>query len=182
MNSALRILAVGATLVAATSCSPGKKDVDIADNSVSSWKITAFGIGPLRAGMTAREAVATLQGAGVTATADSSRECHYLAWSAPSGVRVMIDGGVVARVQVDSGSIATKEGAKIGDTEAQIASLYPGRVAVQPHKYTKGHYLIVTPTAPSDSAFRIIFETDGQSVTKYRSGTEPQVSYVEGCG
>ncbi|MEO8333940.1 MAG: hypothetical protein ABI664_03145 [bacterium] len=191
MKSSLRVLAACVTLVG-TACSAEKRNVDTAasvatpapsDNSVSSWTVTAFGIGPLHAGMSTREGVAVLQGAGVTATADSSKECHYLAWSGPQGVRVMLDGGVVARVQVDSGSIATAEGAKIGDTEARVQGLYTGRVAVQPHKYTTGgHYLVVTPPAPSDSAFRIVFETDGKSVKKYRAGRQPQVSYVEGCG
>lgn len=197
MSFVRRALAAGAVL-AIGACSTETKSVDTAslkpatppsaqppaaEQSVSSWKVSEFGIGPLRAGMTAREAVATLQGAGITATADSSKECHYLGWSGPAGVRVMLDGGVVARVQVDSGSIATAEGAKIGDAESQIQRLYANRVTVQPHKYTTGgHYLVVKPVAPSDSAFRIIFETDGESVTKYRSGKEPQVSFVEGCG
>ena len=150
---------------------------------MSSWKVTEFGIGPLRAGMSAREGVAALQGAGVTATPDNAKGCHYLKWSGPAGVRVMVDEGVIARVQVDSGSIATADGAHIGDAEAKIKTLYAGRVAVQPHKYTSGgHYLVVTPVAATDSAFRIVFETDGQKVTKYRAGKQPQVSYVEGCG
>jgi hypothetical protein len=148
---------------------------------MSSWKVTEFGIGPLRAGMTAREAVATLQAAGVGATADSSKACHYLRWSGPAAVAVMLDEGVVARVEVGNPDITTKEGAKINDAESQIQSFYPNRVTIQPHKYTKGHYLVIAPAAASDSAYRIVFETDGQKVTKYRSGKQPQVSYVEGC-
>jgi hypothetical protein len=208
MKSSLRILVTGAALVGSASCSAEKKDVDTAQDtsapaaaaptptptptpdsapppaasqSVSDWKVTEFGIGPLRAGMTAREAVATLQGAGVSATPDSSKACHYLRWSGPAAVAVMLDGGVVARVEVGNPDITTKEGAKISDAESQIQSLYPGRVTVQPHKYTKGHYLVVTPAAATDSAYRIVFETDGQKVTKYRAGKQPQVSYVEGC-
>jgi hypothetical protein len=209
MNTALRILVTGFAIAATTSCSAEKKDVatvrdttvsaaepapapttvptpppaPAADQSVSSWKVTEFGIGPLRSGMSAREGVAVLQGAGVTVTPDSAKGCHYLKWAGPAGVRVMVDEGVIARVQVDSGSIATKEGAKIGDTEAQARGLYAGHVATQPHKYTQGgHYLVVTPAAATDSAFHIVFETDGHRVTKYRAGKQPQVSYVEGCG
>jgi hypothetical protein len=207
----IRIFVAGVALVGVSACSAEKKDVDTAKDtsatvaaapstaaptptpapapapppaagqSVADWKVTEFGIGPLRTGMTAREAVATLKGAGVGATEDSSKTCHYLKWSGPTAVAVMLDQGVVARVEVGNPSIPTKEGAKLGDTEAQIQSLYPGRVTVQPHKYTKGHYLVVRPVAPNDSAYRIIFETDGQKVTTYRSGREPQVSYVERC-
>ncbi len=204
MTPLLRAFCAGVALIASAACSTETRSADVArdtsatatgmpvtpapaepapgNQSVASWRVTEFGIGPLRAGMTAREAVATLHGAGISATADSSRTCHYLGWSGPTGVKVMLDGGVVARVQVDSGTIATKEGAKIGDSESQIQSLYPNRVTVQPHKYvTTGHYLVVAPVAPTDSAFRLLFETDGKSVTKYRAGKQPQVSYVEGC-
>jgi hypothetical protein len=30
--------------------------------------------------------------------------------------------------------------------------------------------------------FRIVFETDGQRVTRFRAGRLPAVQYVEGCG
>jgi hypothetical protein len=88
-----------------------------------------------------------------------------------------------ARVEVDSGAtIATAAGARIGDGEERVRSLYPGRVAMTPHKYVAGHhYLTVTPAA-ADSAYRLVFETDGQRVTRYRAGRRPAVEYVEGCG
>lgn len=60
-------------------------------------------------------------------------------------------------------------------------SLYPGQVTVQPHAYTDGHYLVVTPPAAADSSFRIVFKTDGQKVLRYTSGLVPAVEYVEGC-
>lgn len=59
--------------------------------------------------------------------------------------------------------------------------LYPGRVAVRPHKYTDGHYLEVRPTGPDAPTHLIIFETDGSVVERFRGGRRPQVEYVEGC-
>jgi hypothetical protein len=79
------------------------------------------------------------------------------------------------------GTVPTSAGARIGDTEATIKKLYKGQVTVSPHKYTDGHYLTVVPKAPADSAFRIVFETDGTRVLQYRGGRRPQVEYVEGC-
>lgn len=99
----------------------------------------------------------------------------------PAGIGVMVDAGKVVRVEVRRGNFATSTGARIGDTEQRIQSLYPGQVTVSPHKYTDGHYLTVTPTAEADSANRIIFETDGRKVVNYRAGVRPQVEYVEGC-
>ena len=98
----------------------------------------------------------------------------------PAGIGVMVDAGKVVRVEVRRGNFATSTGARIGDTEEKIKGLYPGQVAVSPHKYTDGHYLTVTPTG-DDSANRIVFETDGRNVVNYRAGVRPQVEYVEGC-
>jgi quercetin dioxygenase-like cupin family protein len=74
--------------------------------------------------------------------------------------------------------VATAEGARIGDTDGRIRELYEGRVTEQPNKYTPGHSLVVTP----DAEHRIIFETDGKVVTRFRAGRLPEVEWVERCG
>jgi hypothetical protein len=88
---------------------------------------------------------------------------------------------MVERVGVDSAGVLTAEGVGIGDPEVRVVELYSGRVSVQPHKYTgpTGHYVVVT--SPRDSMYRIIFETDGQKVLRYRAGRRPAVDFVEGC-
>jgi hypothetical protein len=35
---------------------------------------------------------------------------------------------------------------------------------------------------PSDTALRLVFETEGARVTRFRVGRRPAVEYVEGCG
>jgi hypothetical protein len=144
------------------------------------------GVGPLRVGMTAREAEGALGHFRLirvdpAAPADSMACGYGMSVRLPAGVRVMMEGARVVRVQVDSGTVATAEGARIGDTEARIQQLYPGRVTVQPHKYTNGHYLVVRPAEPSDTTHLIIFEMDGRVVQRFRGGRKPQVEYVEGC-
>jgi len=143
--------------------------------------VSEIGIGPVRAGMTIGQANAAL--GGILRIPRKLNECDFL--SPASGPRIfmlMVERGRVARVDVpDSSGISTVAGARVGDSEARIMSLYPGRVKVQPHKYTSGHYLVVTPASRADSAFRIVFETDGSKVVRYRSGRRPAVEYVEGC-
>jgi hypothetical protein len=109
--------------------------------------------------------------------------CGYAVWrEAPEGVIVMLDKGRVARVEIAKGSIATSRGARIGDSEARIKELYPGRVVVTPHEYTDGHYLTVTPAGSGEARnYRLVFETDGNRVLRYRAGKMPNVEYVEGC-
>lgn len=145
--------------------------------------VTEQGIGPLRAGMSLRDASAALGGALTAREGADAAGCDYLAWrGGPPGVRVMIDQGRIARVDVDSGSVATAAGARIGDREDRIRSLYAGRVTVTPHKYNDGRYLTVMPPDRGDSALRIVFETKDGAVTRYRAGRRPAVEYVEGCG
>jgi hypothetical protein len=153
------------------------------DSLPAAWRVTEHGLGPLRAGMSVEEAARALGGA-LTAPA-SAAVCGYAEWhGGPPGVRIMTEGGRVARVEVAGGTVATDAGARIGDSAARVRELYAGRVAVTPHKYVAGaQYLTVTPASPADSAFRIVFETDSTGrVTRYRAGRRPQVEYVEGCG
>jgi hypothetical protein len=85
----------------------------------------------------------------------------------------------LARLDVQSASVPTDRGIRVGDTEAKVKSAYAGNVRVQPHKYTDGHYLVVEN--PRDTTIALIFETDGGRVTRYRLGSKPVVAWVEGC-
>ncbi|HEY6361863.1 MAG TPA: hypothetical protein VIX63_12200 [Vicinamibacterales bacterium] len=103
--------------------------------------------------------------------------CVYAKAAGAPGLLIMLFGGKVVRFDVIEPVLATAAGAKVGDSEARIQELYPGRVLVEPHKYTDGHYLVVD-SAPGR---RLVFETDGTRVTRYRAGIVPQVDWVEGC-
>jgi hypothetical protein len=142
--------------------------------------VTEFGIGPIRAGVTVAEAAQAI-GGGFAAPKGGTAGCTYAVLTkAPPGLAVMLEDGKVARVDVRSGTIATAAGARIGDSEARIKTLYPDRVTITPHKYVRGgHYLTVTP---ADTNYRIVFETNGKKVTSYRSGRTPEVEQVEACG
>lgn len=146
------------------------------------WSVSETGIGPVRAGMTFNEvnevltALKPSQGAGDLSTA----ECTYARSSSlPSGVVLMFVKGNVARIDVLTGSVRTAEGAGIGDEEARLKSLYGARLKTSPHKYTDGHYLTLPST--TDSSNKVVFETDGTRVLRFRSGKTPAVDYVEGC-
>ena len=151
------------------------------------WVMRPDGLGPLRVGMTLDEARAALGGdlamPGTAGGVDEGPDrCDYpRSARLPAGAMVMVQGQRVVRVEVDSGTLATAEGARIGDPEARIQQLYPGRVTVQPHKYTDGHYLVVRPADASDTTHLLVFETDGRVVQRFRAGQKPQVEYVEGC-
>ncbi|HEX6575437.1 MAG TPA: hypothetical protein VF042_10755 [Gemmatimonadaceae bacterium] len=142
------------------------------------WEVTYSGMGTIRAGMSVDEL--KIVSRDQYSIPDKLDECAYVRpKTGHKGVSLMIIKGEVARVDITEGNTATVEGAKIGDSESRIKSLYGDRVKVMPHKYTSGHYLVVTP--PSGGENRIVFETDGSKVTRYRAGREPEVEFVEGC-
>jgi hypothetical protein len=147
----------------------------------TAWVVRPDGIGPVRTGMTLAE-LSSVLGEQVRAAYADFEGCDYVRASRfPGGLALMVLNDTVARVDVDGDSIRTAEGARVGDSEERILTLYKGRVEVQPHKYTgpTGHYLVVS--VPGDSLHRIIFETDGTRVTEYRAGRLPAVEFVEGC-
>ena len=145
----------------------------------ATWTVTENGIGNLRVGMTAAEAKAVVPAFSVAPSRDTTACTYSRTDGLPPGVMVMLEGGKIVRVEVRRGTIATSTGARVGDSEDKIKTLYPGQVSSTPHKYTQGgHYLTVTPPSSTD---RIIFETDGKRVVNYRAGQRPQVEYVEGC-
>ncbi len=152
-----------------------------ATNAPVTWTMKPGGIGPLHAGMDVIDAKFALNG---FFTADSSIGCREQALhGAPGKVTVTVVDGLVGRFDTKDSTIVTELGARVGDTEARIESLYAGHLSVQPHKYLeKGHYLVVTPTTPGDANNRLIFETDGSKVLEYRAGALPAVSFVEHCG
>ncbi len=186
MSTSIRLSKTVAAAFLLAACSTADKaevttDGAVATTGSSAYRITPEGFGELRAGQSLSEASSAVGGT-ISLAPDASPDCSYAQWtSAPAGVRVMVERDTVVRVEVKEGGVSTAEGARIGDNEGRINSLYTGRVFIRPHKYTTGKYMIVMPPAGVDTMFRIVFETDGAKVTEFRSGRMPAVEYVEGC-
>ena len=152
-----------------------------ARDSVSDLALTEDGLGQLQIGMTLTEAVNM---GLLNERPDLKSACDFVfpavGAGIPDGVGVMVVKGKVARIDVDTGAVATDDGAKIGDTEDRIKTIYGDDLQIKPHKYTDGHYMIVKGDSAS-AGKEIVFETDGQKVTMFRAGRLPEVEWVEGC-
>jgi hypothetical protein len=147
------------------------------DTAVS---VSPLGIGLLRIGMTVAEASAAV--AGFTAPSQP-QECGYArAARLPPGLRIMVENGRIARIDVHANTIPTIEGARVGDTVPRILALYGQRVSTSPNHYTSEPDLLIRSASPGDSIHEIIFETMRGRVVRYRAGQRPQVRYIEGCG
>lgn len=142
--------------------------------------LTLRNFGPVRVGMTIAEVKEAIGGPLFGEPAATG--CDYARPRyGPGGVQFMIIDGRVARVDIDSCQLATKSGARIGDTESRIRSLYPG-IEITAHQYTeKGHYLTLVPSDGPDRSYRLVFETDGSRVLTFRAGKLPEVGWVEHC-
>ena len=152
---------------------------NVARAPADEWTVTLRRTGGIEYGMAASAAASALGGEW----ADTAGACARLRPArGPGGLSFMVEQGRIVRVDVDSAGPATAEGATVGMTEADVRSRYPG-IRTLPHKYDEGgRYLVVVPAEAADSSLRLIFETDGARVVRYRAGLVPQVEYVEGCG
>jgi hypothetical protein len=145
--------------------------------------VTVTGVGPVLVGMTLDEAAAAwgqelVQEGPVLG--DGAQSCRHVrpASGLPDVLLMLVD-DVVARVDVPEGSpVRTERFVGVGSTEAEVRAAYEGRVEQEPHPYTDGHSL---RHVPDDQRYTIVFETDGERVTSFRSGYAEQVSWIEGC-
>lgn len=177
---------VVATAAIACGSSDTRTDTTLADTLVTTqaspaWTVWPGGIGNVRVGMSL-SALGAAAGESLSVPA-AEAACGYVRPAAlPPGVSLMIVRDTLARIDVDSTGVRTKEGAAVGDTEASVLARYGASATVQPHKYTgpAGHNVVVA--VAGDSIHLLIFETDGQHVTRFRAGRGAEVSLVERCG
>jgi hypothetical protein len=153
-----------------------------ARDSVSDLALSEEGLGQIQIGMNLTDAV-NMGLLNENPTMNTQCDFVFPAVGAgiPDGVSVMVVKGKIARIDVDTGSVTTEDGAKIGDTEDHIKSIYGDEVKVEPHKYIEGgHYMTVAGDSAS-AGKALVFETDGKRVTMFRGGRVPEVKWVEGC-
>jgi hypothetical protein len=153
-----------------------------AHDSVSEVPLNQDGLGPIQIGMTLADAVNM---GLLNENPNMKKDCDFvypaIGAGVPDNVGVMVVKGKIARIDVDTGSVTTEDGAKIGDTEEKLKSIYNGDLQVEPHKYVPGgHYMIVMGDSAS-AGKAIVFETNGKTVTNFRAGRLPEVKWVEGC-
>jgi hypothetical protein len=93
----------------------------------SSFRISAGGFGPVKPGMTEKQAAKAL---GIKLLSEGAPEggCTYVRTERSlADLYFMVMDGRIARVDTDSRAYRTAEGARVGDTETRIKLLYRGR-------------------------------------------------------
>ncbi|MBE9125531.1 MULTISPECIES: GerMN domain-containing protein [unclassified Coleofasciculus] len=149
-------------------------------------QVAINGFGPVMLGMTVSEAS---QAAGIDLVPLSSNPnpvcASYQPAKTPEGLGAttfMVRNGRIARIDIGDSRPKTVSGARVGDTENQVKSLYSGRLQVNslPNS-AQGHFLTFVPTSQRDRNLRLKFATDGNKVTEIIIGQLPEVNYIEGC-
>lgn len=147
------------------------------------WTLSPNGFGPIQINMTLKEAEKatglTFNSTKPDADQAEDESCHYVTLKGLDDVSFMVSDGKIVRVNLSSAAYKTSTGAKIGDTESQVQSLYNGKLQVESHRYDeKGNYLTLIDKA-QDRAIR--FETDGKVITLIYGGRNNEVHFVEDC-
>lgn len=145
-------------------------------------KLSTAGLGSMFFGMTPDEAGEALPTLWTGGPEDGTPRCYLLApANGPSGVVVTIYNSSIERVDVTNPSITTRSGASVGSTEAQLHELFGERLVVTPYADGSGNSIQYVPVDEQDVDYRVIWETDGTSVTSMRAGRLPAVAPAEPC-
>ncbi len=152
----------------------------LSERDATQWTADERGLGPLHAGYALSTVDRTMPGAITIPAGEETNACGYADWlGSPAGVFVLIEHGIISRIEVHSANIATSRGVRVGDLESRVMEAYAGQVERRVHPYTDGAYLVVRAGDPT--AHGIVFETDGRRVVRYRAGKWPGVLDAEGC-
>ncbi len=141
---------------------------------------TLEGLGPVRIGFSAAELAKAL-GKPVEPSDPEEQSCFYVAGDAASSYQFMVADGRVARIDIDTPSIATGLGARLGDPVERVRQLYGFALEETPHFYTgSSGDLYLTLWSP-DRASALRFETSDGKISRFYVGRAAEVQYVEGC-
>lgn len=148
-------------------------------NSDSS--VTTVGIDAVNFGMTIAQAGAAVNGEFVPVDGTNNECFRIRPAGGPLGVQLTVTQGTIERVDITTPDITTRSGAGVGMTEAGLRDLFGASLTTESSD-TGGNRVIFTPSDAEDAQFRVIFETDGETVTSFRSGRVPQILPTNACG
>jgi hypothetical protein len=148
----------------------------------ASSSVSTVGIDRITFGMTLSQAAATLETELVEVGTVVNRDCYQVRPAGgPAGIELTVTAGTIERVDISNDIITTRSGAGVGKPEQLLFDLFGERVTSEPRS-GGGNTVTFTPADAGDAAFRVIFETDGTTITSFRSGRLAQVTPLTPCG
>jgi len=135
--------------------------------------LTLDGFGPYLIGSTTKE-----NGLAPNTSSAGSESCSYIKLDDHPGLMFMIVENKLARIDVQSGDWAVKDGIKIGSSGDKIKASYGDALTVTPGKYDE---TISDYSVKQSDTRGAVFQVIDDEVSNYRIGRLPEVSWVEGC-
>ena len=153
-------------------------------SSLSALQLSSEGLGPVRVGMSVREASEALHTRFGDAIEGGDNSCmeYGLPDAAPGGgIAIMAIDGKIARVTIVSADLGvrTPEGIGIGSTEQQVRAAYPGSAdSPAPYDDPPAHDLTFW-RHPNAEGIRFEIDAHGRVVRMH--GGSSAITYIEGC-
>jgi hypothetical protein len=137
-------------------------------------------MGSILTGMTLAEAE---RASGLKFQVEAARDdCSYVkAQRGVKDVSFMVNDGTVAVVYVMNPEVKTLRGAKLGDSEERIRSLYSGQLVRGESINGRTKVLQFVPKDAADKNYRIVFSFGNGKLVSYRAGRLPEVGWLETC-
>jgi hypothetical protein len=142
--------------------------------------VSTTGLDTVTFGMTLAQAE---KAAGTRLLADpaapTTADCAVvLPESGPQGISFTISKGTIERVDIAApAKVRTRSGAGVASTVAQLQTLYGAQLAAAPGTTT----YVFTPVDAADAVYRVVFDTDGSTVTAFRAGRATLVESAVPC-
>ncbi|MBN4056130.1 hypothetical protein JYT20_00240 [Rhodothermus sp. AH-315-K08] len=146
------------------------------------WEVTQESVGPIRFGMSVEEAVLA---AGEELQLDedvAGTQCVYgTVASMPPGMAVMVDEGVVARVDIGwESAVRSAANIGVGSTLAEGKTAYGDDGEVRENRYEMMQLEVLRPDE-AGGGYGAIFEASEDTIYTWRAGLLSQVRWSEGC-
>ncbi len=143
--------------------------------------VSTVGIDRVTFGMTVAQAETELGAEFVAVDEAAGGDCYLVRPAGgPGGVELTVTSNTIERVDITTDLITTRSGAGVGMAETALFELFGDRLSSAPRE-GGGNTITFTPVDAGDADFRVIFETDGSTVTSFRSGRVPQVLPTRAC-
>ncbi len=146
-------------------------------------QVSFEGIGPVRFGMSlddAEEALGTsLDSQGGD---EESTDCDIVvAKRGPAGLSFTASSDTIVRLDVTKRGVRTSSGIGVGSTEGEVIAAYGKRLWIDPHPTRSAQGWHLMQIFSGDDKAKIVFETNGKRVVRYRAGLYPDIDFAQGC-
>lgn len=141
--------------------------------------LTTGGLGEVRIGMTIGEAEVASGRLLDSPPGADDQECFVATPRNLPGVEFVVAEGRIRVVDVTTSAVTTRSGAAVGMAADDIRALFGERIDETPIEGAAA--LTFVPADEADQDKRVVFFTDGTSVTRMMSGTLPHVLRVDPC-